>query len=196
MAGVAEIHMEGLHVDATDKQSDKHVVAVGVADTVVDTAQCLVHRKSETSHETERGTGDGHHQRSRNPFAGHIADGEIELVTFDGEVVQVAAHLFGGVQHRIELRREIGAQHPHLDIARHVEFRLHALIGRCGGLQLLNVVGNGVLHIDETVVQTEHLVLAGDFGQFCLEVALGHVQRGDRQLGDGARHAAYHTMAH
>ena len=95
----------------------------------------------------------------------------------------------------MEIPGEVGAQHPHLDVARHVELRLHALVRRGGCLQLLDVVGDGVLHVYEAVVQAQHLVLAGDLGQLGLEVAFGHVQCGNGQFGDGARHAADHAAA-
>ena len=138
----------------------------------------------------EHGTGNGHYQRGRNAFAADIAHGKMEHVALADKIVQVSSHLLGRYEQGVKLRRKVGVQHPHLDGAGHIEFRLHAFVVAPGGFQLADIIGNGVLHIDKTVPQAQHLVLAGDFGQLCLEISLAHIQGRHRKLRNGTRHQA------
>ena len=144
----------------------------------------------------QRGPGYRHHQRRGGSLAAHVTDGEVHhVVVTHHKVVQVAAHLLGGHQLGVQHRRKVAAKHAHLYVAGHAQLALHAVVGRRGGLELLYVVGERLLHVGERVAQGEHLVVALHLGQRHIEVAAAHALRRHRQVGDGAHHAAHYQVA-
>ena len=66
----------------------------------------------------------------------------------------------------------------------------HPFVVAPGGLHLHDVVRDGVLQVDETVPQAQHLILTGDIRQLGLEVALAHIQGRHGEFRDGTRHPA------
>ena len=103
----------------------------------------------------DQGLGNDHEQRGGYALSGHVRHHHGQVVIVNGEeVVEVTAHLFGGVHGGVEIvfpslggSGEDTRQHILLDFRRHVQFRADALLFRGDGQQVLHealhVAGHG-----------------------------------------------------
>ena len=139
-------------------------------------------------------------------LAGHVADAEEELLVADVEVEEVAADFLGGRQRGVEQHAvlvvaggELLGEHAHLDVAGNAQVALDGgLLGR-GGLELLDVLDERLLHVAEGLAELSDLVDALELGQRGVELSggdglgfLGQSAQGLQLAGDDADEEVEH----
>ena len=153
----------GLHVEHAHKHSDKDIRVVGGGDGVVHLADDVGSTLVVACKVSEQCSCHGHIERCRHALSCHVADDKEELVALDDKVVEVAAHLLGRGHRRKEVEvlslRERGGDHTHLDVVGNLQLTLQAFLTGGGGLQVADVLLQGMQHVGEGITQLEQLVL-------------------------------------
>ena len=121
---------------------------------------------------------DSHIQRCRHSFSCHVADNEEELIVLDDEVVEVAAHLLGRSHRGIELKVlplwKCRRDHAHLDVMGNLQLALQPFLAGSGGLQVVDMLFQGTLHVFERVPQLQQFVFRMDGRQGSVKIAVGY----------------------
>ncbi len=94
MACYREFNPAALSDDSAQNRRDEHTANGSIPQAGVPTPQNIRGRHFGVNNETEHTQCLSHHQRSRNPFSGDVADDEIKLsfVSFE-DIVEVAGDL-------------------------------------------------------------------------------------------------------
>ena len=137
----------------------------------------------------EQRTGNSHKHGSGNTFTTDIANTEEELIVANIEVKKVATYCLGWCQRTIDvnivtlrIRRESLRQHRHLDIMGYLKLTLHRCLLGCRITQLIDIAGQGLLHVLEGVTQLVDFITTLNIRQMCIEITFGHLVGRDCQL--------------
>ena len=104
VSAVAVIEHAGLHIQHAHKERGEHVLFVLLGERVVHPAHDLFCLFLMGCDAAEEGAYHRHHQRRRHSLAAHVSHAEEEFVVADIEIIQVAAHLFGGMHHTVYIQ--------------------------------------------------------------------------------------------
>ena len=186
VAAVAVVHLPGPEVDDPEEHRHEHELLVVRGKGVVQFPGDVRDGGGLLDGHAENGPRHGHQEACRDAFAAHVADVEVQPVTLEGKVIEVAAHLLRRdhlpVQVDAFLRRERPGNQPHLDIPGHLELALDAFpLGR-RPLEFVDVRDQGRLHVGERAREGADLVLTGRLRKGGVEVTVGNVPRLDRQV--------------
>ena len=197
VTGVRGDQLTVAHIEDAQPYRDEHLLAVFGADQPVDLREYL--RRAVTAHALGRDNALSHHHEHsrRDTLAGYVGDHYGEMIVINKEeIVEVAAHLFGGDISSIDIelvsvgeRREDVGQHIRLYLAGERELGADALLLGCDGRQIFLVVLQIALHILYGEGEVLYLV-AGMYIEICKMLGLLHaclLIRGivARGLGDG-----------
>ena len=178
MAGIAVEQKTGGQVEHTHEERHEHVHLVHVGNRLVDGLHDVVGQRLMGRHGAEGRTRHRHEERGGSTLARHVADAEEQLVVAEIEVEQVATYLLGRCQRGKELhvvavvlRRELLGQHTHLDVTGNTEVALYRGLLGGGGLQLVDVFHQRLLHIPERLAQLAYLVSTLEVGQHGIKLS-------------------------
>ena len=127
-----------VEVEHGDEQRHEHAGRVLGAELLVDAPQDLTGALNMPGRALHQGRRHGHEERRRNPLARHVAEHDAELSLADPKgVVEIAAHLPGGLEHGRDGDRcalaglgELCRNHAELDLGRDAELGRHGLLER------------------------------------------------------------------
>ena len=134
MSAVGVTDLAGAAIEPAIDRGDEHRIGVVMGEILIDLIQGLARTLVIITGGLHQGFGDRHEQCSGHPLARNVADGEVQLIPDQMEIVQIATHLAGRHQSRKHIdvrslrksRKHLGQQ-PELDIPRDAQLSLHAL---------------------------------------------------------------------
>ena len=179
VAGIAEDHLAGVEVEATDEHSDEHIAVVSRAERAVDARDDAAGAHRQFGDIVEERARDSHIESGGDALAGDVADSEIDGAADTKEIVHIAADLLGGSKfsEKVDLVvvDKIGAEHLLLDIACYGEFVFEAEVGGSGRAELGDIIVDREEHIVDSLVEVVHLIVAVDMRDDDIKVTLSDI---------------------
>ena len=176
-------------VEHTRKECDKHIGFIAFCQCIVEGISNTLRVSNMGRDIAEQRTGDSHKHGRGNTLARHVANAKEELIVTDIEVEEVATHRLGWCQRTIDIDivalrigRESLRQHRHLDIMGYLQLTLHSCLLGCRITQLIDIAGQGLLHVLKRITQLVDFVTTLNVRQMRLEVTFGHLVGRDSQL--------------
>ena len=179
VACVAEGKMTGGQIHQAHEEGHKHIGLVLLSgEGIVHMAADIGRKQLLAGQSTEQTRDLGHKQGGRHTLSAHVSHAEVQGVVRKQITVQVSTYFLGRIHRGKHIQalavREHAGQHRHLDAGGHVELTLQrCLLGR-GGLELLDIVHQRLLHIAKRLAQLANLIHAAKVRQLRLELTGGY----------------------